>query len=194
MNEIVRERNLPGGRKLQIVCGDLPQEKVDAIVNAANAHLQHGGGVAGTISRAGGPQIQAESDTWVRRFGPVAHARPAHTHAGNLPCRYVIHAVGPVWGSGDEDSKLEAAVQGSLQVAEQLGLTSIAMPAISTGIFGFPVQRAARVMMQAVKSHFEENPSSSLELVRLVLIDSQAQSAFLEALESIFDSNAEGNE
>ena len=160
MNEIVREGNLPGGRTLQIVRGDLTEEQVDAIVNAANAQLQHGGGVAGAISRRGGPQIQEESNTWVRRFGPVPHARPAHTHAGKLPCRYVIHAVGPVWGSGDEDAKLAAAVQGSLQVAGQLGLISIAMPAISTGIFGFPVERAARVMLQAVRrilrrSHFQ---------------------------------------
>src|SRR4030042_1714256 len=79
--------------------------------------------------------------------------------------------------------------QGSLQVAGQLGLCSIAMPAISTGIFGFPVERAARVMLQAVKAHFEEDPTSSLETVRLVLIDSQAQSTFLEALENIIDSN-----
>jgi len=193
MNEIVREGNLPGERRLQIVRGDLTEEQVDAIVNAANAQLQHGGGVAGAISRRGGPQIQDESNTWVRRFGPVLHARPAHTHAGKLPCRYVIHAVGPVWGSGDEDAKLAAAVQGSLQVAGQLGLISIAMPAISTGIFGFPVERAARVMLQAVRSHFEENPSSSLEIVRLVLIESQAQSAFLEALKNMIDVNAEGN-
>ena len=155
---------MPGGPRLQIVRGDLTEEQVDAIVNAANAHLQHGGGVAGAISRRGGPQIQDESNTWVRRFGPVPHARPAHTHAGNLPCRYVIHAVGPVWGSGDEDAKLAAAVQGSLQVAGQLGLISIAMPAISTGIFGFPMKRAARVMLQAVRSHFEEDPTSSLEI------------------------------
>lgn len=193
MNEIVREANLPGGRILQIVRGDLTEEKVDTIVNAANAYLQHGGGVAGAISRRGGPQIQEESNTWVRRFGPVPHARPAHTHAGNLPCRYVIHAVGPVGGSGDEDMKLAAAVQGLLQVAGQLGLVSLAMPAISTGIFGFPVERAARVMLQAIKAHFEEDPTSSIELVRLVLIDSQAQSAFLEALENIVDSSAEGN-
>jgi len=193
MNEIVREGNLPGERRLQIVRGDLTEEQVDAIVNAANAQLQHGGGVAGAISRRGGPQIQDESNTWVRRFGPVLHARPAHTHAGKLPCRYVIHAVGPVWGSGDEDAKLAAAVQGSLQVAGQLGLISIAMPAISTGIFGFPVERAARVMLEAVRSHFEEDPTSSLETVRLVLIDSHAQSAFLEALENIIDANAEGD-
>lgn len=186
------ERRLPGGRKLQIVRGDLTQEHVDAIVNAANAHLQHGGGVAGAIARLGGPQIQAESEAWVQRFGPVAHARPAHTHAGRLPCRYVIHAVGPVWDSGNEDVKLAEAVQGSLQVAEQLGLVSIAMPAISTGIFGFPAERAAQVMLQAVRNHFEENEDSSLEILRLVFIDAQIQSAFLEALDSVFGKDAQG--
>lgn len=186
MNEITQERALAGARRLQIVRGDLTKENMDAIVNAANAHLQHGGGVAGAIARAGGPQIQSESDAWVQRFGPVPHGRPAHTHAGRLPCRYVIHAVGPVWGSGDEDAKLAAAVQGSLQVAEQLGLASIAMPAISTGIFGFPVGRAARVMLQAIRAHFLENPASILECVRLVLIDSPTMSTFLNALEDVF--------
>lgn len=192
MNEIVYERLMPGGRKLQIVRGDLTQESVDAIVNAANTHLQHGGGVAGAIARAGGPQIQAESDAWVQRFGPVSHARPAHTHAGRLPCRYVIHAVGPVWGSGKEDIKLAEAVQGSLQVAEQLGLVSIAMPAISTGIYGFPVERAAQVMLQAVRNHFEEAVDSSLETLRLVFIDTLTQSAFLDALGAVFGQGAEG--
>lgn len=184
MNESIGEKTLPGGRKLQVVRGDLTKESVDAIVNAANAQLQHGGGVAGAIARLGGPAIQAESDAWVRRFGPVPHARPAHTHAGKLPCRYVIHAVGPVWGSGNEDAKLAEAVRGSLQVAEQLGLVSIAMPAISTGIFGFPVERAAGVILQALQAHFKENPDSSLETIRLVDIDAAVTLAFLQEMNS----------
>lgn len=123
---------------LQLVEGDITTAKVDAIVNAANAHLQHGGGVAGIISRKGGPVIQRESDLWVREHGSVRHAEPAVTSGGSLPCRYVLHAVGPVWGEGDEDRKLAEAVTGSLRAADQLELTSIAFPAISTGIFGFP--------------------------------------------------------
>ena len=87
----------PSGQRLEIVQGDITGETVDAIVNAANSHLQHGAGVAGAILRRGGYQIQQESLEWVRQHGPVTHAEPAYTSAGKLPCRYVIHAVGPVW-------------------------------------------------------------------------------------------------
>ena len=105
--------------------GDITQEQVDAIVNAANSHLQHGGGVAGVIAHKGGQVIQQESHAWVRAHGPVSHAKPAYTSAGRLPCRYIIHAVGPVWGAGDEDHKLSAAVRGSLERADELNLRSI---------------------------------------------------------------------
>jgi O-acetyl-ADP-ribose deacetylase (regulator of RNase III) len=158
----MKEISLAGERELQIVQGDLTQEKVDAIVNAANSMLQHGGGVAGAIVRAGGRQIQAESDAWVRQHEPVSHSQPAYTSAGNLPCRYVIHAVGPVWGEGDEDHKLAQAVGGSLRVADRLGLDSIAFPAISTGIFGFPTQRAAGVILSVIREYFTQNPASRL--------------------------------
>src|SRR5688572_10003455 len=109
MNIVLKEFLFPSGQRLQIVQGDLTQENVDAIVNAANARLQHGGGVAAAISRRGGPQILAESDAWVRQHGPVTHTAPAHTGAGSLPCCIIIHAVGPVWGEGNEDHKLSAA-------------------------------------------------------------------------------------
>ena len=87
-------------------------------------YLQHGAGVAGAILRRGGPAIQRESDAWVQRHGPVSHAAPAWTSGGNLACRIVIHAVGPVWGDGDEDAKLAEAVTGSLRLADELGLAS----------------------------------------------------------------------
>jgi O-acetyl-ADP-ribose deacetylase (regulator of RNase III) len=109
MNQVLRARTLGDGCIFQIVQGDITKEEVDAIVNAANAHLQHGGGVAGVISRVGGPEIQQESDEWVRLHGPVNHSEPGYTGGGKLPCRYVIHALGPVWGSGDEDEKLKEA-------------------------------------------------------------------------------------
>jgi len=179
MNILLREKTLPGGQTLQIIQGDIITEKVDAIVNAANEQLDHGGGVAWAISRAGGPQIQAESDAWVREHGPVSHAEPAYTGAGNLPCRYVIHAVGPVWGDGDEDAKLTAAVRGSLWRADQLKLASIALPAISTGIFGFPKERAARIIFAAIEAYFAENPNSIVQLVRVTLYDQPTINAFL---------------
>lgn len=178
MNQVLKEAVLPAGVALQLVQGDLTEEHVDAIVNAANAHLQHGGGVAGAISRRGGAQIQAESDAWVRTHGPVYHAQPAYTGAGKLPCRYVIHAVGPVWGEGQEDKKLQGAVSGTLELADQLSLASVAFPAISTGIFGFPKERAARIMLETIQSYFSRQSGSQLKQVRIVLIDSVTLAAF----------------
>ncbi len=177
MNKVLLDRRLPGGQTIQIVHGDLTAEATDAIVNAANAHLQHGAGVAGAIVRAGGPVVQEESDAWVRAHGPVSHEHPAWTSGGRLEARYVIHAVGPVWGDGDEDTKLGSAVRGSLEVADRLRLGSIALPAISTGIFGFPKDRAARVMLSAIEEYFASTPSG-LKVVRIVLFDDATVRAF----------------
>ena len=187
MNTILTETAFPSGQKFQLVQGDITTETTDAIVNAANEYLQHGGGVAGVISRRGGDVIQQESDAWVRTHGLVSHAEPAWTSGGTLPCRYVIHAVGPEWGEGDEaspqtssraDAKLAAAVTGSLRVADELGLESIAFPAISTGIFGFPKVRAAGIMLKSIREYFEKE-TSTLKTIRLVLFDKSTIDAFL---------------
>ena len=180
MNTVLQERSLSTGQTLQIVQGDISTEEVDAIVNAANEHLQHGGGVAWAISKRGGSTIQRESDEWIRTKGTVSHAHPAWTSGGLLPARYVIHAVGPVWGEGDEDAKLLAAVTGSLRVADELELHSIAFPAISTGIFGFPKEHAAKIILGAIETYFEENTPSGIEVVRLVLFDQSTADAFLQ--------------
>lgn len=187
MSRILQEFSFPSGQLLQLVQGDLTQESVGAIVNAANAHLQHGGGVAGAIVRRGGPQIQVESNAWVRQHGPVPHDKPAYTLAGNLPCRYVIHAVGPIWGDGDEDNKLAAAVHGSLTLANQLSLASIAFPAISTGIFGFPKERAARIIITNIQKYFINHPTSSLHQVRITVIDQPTIEVFLKTWNSLFN-------
>ena len=179
MNEVIREHTFSVGQKLQLVQGDITEETVDAIVNAANAHLAHGAGVAGAVVRRGGPQIQDESDQWVHERGLVTHAEPAYTHAGDLPCHYVIHAVGPRWGEGEEANKLNAAVRGSLVRAEQLKLSSIAFPTISTGIFGFPVALAAQVMLSTIAEYLAASPDSSLKLIRIVLYDRETLQAFL---------------
>jgi O-acetyl-ADP-ribose deacetylase len=181
VNATLAEHRFATGQTLQLVQGDITAETTDAIVNAANAHLRHGGGVAGVISRRGGPAIQSESDAWVREHGPVSHAEPAYTSGGELACRYVIHAVGPVWGGGDEDNKLAQAVTGSLQVADQLNLSSLSLPAISTGIFGFPKERAADVIFGAIKWYFEQNPASGLKCVRLVLYDQGSVDLFMKS-------------
>lgn len=179
MNELLCEYKFASGSQLQLVRGDITEEKVDAIVNAANAYLQHGGGVAGAIVRKGGPQIQAESNRWVQVHGPVSHSTPAYTGSGNLPCRYVVHAVGPVWGEGGEDHKLDQAVAGALRLAEALGLSSLAFPAISTGIFGFPKHRAAQVMLRAIGKYYRESPQSGVKLVRLILFDEDTITTYL---------------
>ncbi|MBI4762199.1 MAG: macro domain-containing protein [Chloroflexota bacterium] len=183
MNTVLVERVLQSGQIVQIVRGDITAERVDAIVNAANQYLQHGGGVAWAISEKGGATIQKESDAWIREHGPVPHSHPAWTSGGRLPAKYVIHAVGPVWGDGDEDRKLAEAVSGSLRVADELHCTSIALPAISTGIFGFPKERAARVILAAIETYFEGNPSA-LKTVRLVLFDRETADVFLRAVQA----------
>lgn len=183
MNEILKEQEFPHGQVLQLVQGDITEEEVEAIVNAANARLQHGGGVAAAISRKGGPEIQKESNAWVRLHGPVRHSEPAYTTGGELPCKYVIHAVGPVWGEGHESSKLISAVKGCLQLAEELKLSSIAFPAISTGIFGFPKKRAARLIFQTVSETLNKKPENGLKLVRVVLFDNATSQAFLQVWE-----------
>jgi O-acetyl-ADP-ribose deacetylase len=179
MNTILREKTLPNGTKVQIAQGDITTELLDAIVNAANSELQHGGGVAWAISRRGGPKIQQESDTWVRKYGAVSHEKPAYTSGGEMACKYVIHAVGPVWGEGNEDSKLAAAIRGSLRLADELKLASLAFPAISTGIFGFPKDRAAKIIFAEIEQYFAKNKLSSLKLVRLTLFDQPTVDAFL---------------
>jgi O-acetyl-ADP-ribose deacetylase len=181
MNNVLQERILPTGQTIQIVQGDITTEGVDAIVNAANEGLQHGGGVAWAISKKGGAVIQKESDAWIREHGPVSHSAPAWTSGGQLPAKYVIHAVGPVWGEGndDDDKKLSDAVTGSLRVADELECESIAMPAISTGIFGFPKDRAAGIIFSGLETFFSDNPGSTLKTVKIVLFDQSSVDVFI---------------
>lgn len=156
---------------VQIEKGDITRQQVDAVVNAANSRLLHGGGVAAAISARGGPAIQEESLDWVKLHGPVTSDRPAITGPGSLPCRYVIHAVGPVWGEGYEVQKLTTAVRACLITANDLKCTSIAFPAISTGIFGFPSDLASRCFHEAILDFSSRNLLFFLHLVKLVLFD-----------------------
>jgi O-acetyl-ADP-ribose deacetylase (regulator of RNase III) len=181
MNTILSEHVFPTGQTIQMVQGDLTIEEVDAIVNAANEYLQHGGGVARIISQQGGPAIQKESDAWVQGHGRVSHTNPAWTSGGRLPAKYVIHAVGPMWGDGDEDKKLESAVAGSLRMADELKCSTIAMPAVSTGIFGFPKDRAAEIIFSTIENYFAENSSSKLKTAKLVLYDQPTVDVFLKS-------------
>jgi O-acetyl-ADP-ribose deacetylase (regulator of RNase III) len=175
------EHTMASGLRLLLVQGDLTEQHVDGIVNAANEALQHGGGVAAAIRRKGGPAIQAESDAWVAENGRASHDRPALTSAGDMPCRVVIHAVGPRWGTGDEHAKLHRAVSASLELADRQALTSLALPAISTGIFGFPNGEAADVIFSAIDDFDQAWPGSSIREIRLTLFDHATLTPFLDA-------------
>jgi O-acetyl-ADP-ribose deacetylase (regulator of RNase III) len=181
MSRAVAEHHFPDGAVLALIHGDLTESRLSAIVNAANPRLQHGGGLAAAIARRGGPRIQEESDAWVRRNGPAAPGRPAITGAGDLPCRAVIHAVGPVWGEGDEDHKLDLAVRSSLELAAARGFVGLGLPAISTGIYGFPVERAAPIILGAIADFFRLAPKTSLQRVEVMLFDQPTLEVFERA-------------
>jgi O-acetyl-ADP-ribose deacetylase (regulator of RNase III) len=180
----------PAGPVLSLVVGDISLQRVDAIVNPANAYLRHGGGVAAALVRSGGPTIQSESNHWVQEHGPITHRDPAVTAAGNLHCHMIIHVLGPVWGEGQEDAKLADAVSAALLAADRHDARSLAMPAISTGIFGFPLDRAAPIHLDTLQRYFEDHSTSRLADVRLVLLDSAAWTVFADALQHRWPTSA----
>jgi O-acetyl-ADP-ribose deacetylase (regulator of RNase III) len=161
---------------LELIGGDITAMDTEAIVNAANAQLQLGAGVAGAIRTKGGPSIQAECD----RIGGTYVGGAVVTGAGDLKAAYVIHAVGPRMGEGDEDGKLVSAVKESLQRCEENAIKSVAFPAISTGIFGFPLDRAARLMLQTAIEHLRGE--TILERVVFCLFGDEALAEFQQAL------------
>ncbi len=173
---------------IEIVTGDITKEVTDAIVNAANSSLAHGGGVAGAIVKAGGKEIQKESDEYVRKHGPVPTGEAAVTGAGRLKAKYVIHAVGPVWRGGkyNEEKLLESAVYNALLKAHELKLKSISLPAISMGIFGYPKEEGTRTILNAIKKFIEEHPDTAIKTVRIVNIDDDMTEEFIKACRDVF--------
>ncbi len=172
----------PDGRSVTIVEGDITAEDVDAIVNAANEQLAHGGGVAGAIAARGGETVREESRRWVQENGRVPTGGAAITSGGNLRARYVIHAVGPVWngGSSDEERLLESAVTNALALADNNGIRSISLPAISTGIFGYPRRLAVPAILGAIVRYLDEHPDSSLNSVRICDMSGETIALFVE--------------
>ncbi len=174
--EILKEVEFHGV-VLRIVRGDLTESDADAIVNAANSYLRHGGGVAGAIVRKGGIVIQEESD----RIGFVPVGSAALTTGGRLKARHVIHAVGPMWGEGDEENKLRRAVRSVLRLAAREGFSSISMPAISAGIFGFPKERCARIIVGETANFLNEG-ATSLKSISFYLMDAGVIDFFIDGL------------
>jgi glutamate racemase len=166
------------GAVVRVIVGDLTAQDVDAIVNAGNTALQHGGGVAGAIVRAGGAVIQEESNDWVRRHGRLGPGEAAVTTAGAMPAGYVVHVAGPIYQSGrDNAGLLREAVRGALEAAAAIGALSIAFPAISAGIFGYPVAEATAVLTDEVVDWLAER-SGAMKEVRLVGFDAAAAEHF----------------
>ncbi len=161
---------------LELQAGDITELDTDAIVNAANAQLVLGTGVAGAIRKKGGPGIQQECT----KIGGTFIGGAVITGAGQLKAKHVIHAVGPRMGEGNEDEKLKNATLNALKVAEENTLKSVAFPALSTGIFGFPIDRCARIMLQAAAAHLEG--TTSLERIVFCLFDSAGFTVFAQEL------------
>lgn len=163
---------------MELIQGDITELATDAIVNAANAQLVLGGGVAGAIRSKGGPEIQAHCN----KIGPISVGQAAITTGGNLKAKHVIHAVGPRMGEGDEDEKLKNATLGSLRLADENNLASIAFCAISTGIFGYPIDRCAKIMLKTTIDYL--NGQTNLEKVVFCLYDKPAYDVFVKQLEA----------
>jgi O-acetyl-ADP-ribose deacetylase len=161
---------------LQLEQGDITECAADAIVNAANSELILGAGVAGAIRIKGGPSIQEECNRI--GFCPVGNA--SITSAGNLPARFIIHAVGPKWGEGQEVKKLRNATLNSLKCAEDRSLKSIAFPAISTGIYGFPLKLAAETLLGAAKQYLSRE--TGIKTVIFILFDIDSFNIFKDQL------------
>ena len=168
-------------RVLILATGDITRQDADAIVNAANSSLMGGGGVDGAIHRAGGPAILAECREYRRTNPPLSPGHAVATSGGNLVSRYVIHTVGPVWKGGNhgEPEALASCYRESLRIAEDLKLSTIAFPSISTGAFGYPVQQAAPIAVQAVVSGVAAG--KHIREVRFILFDQRTFDAYQAA-------------
>lgn len=167
---------------ISLVRGDITREETDAIVNAANSSLMGGGGVDGAIHRAGGPSIKEECRQIVALEGRLPPGKAVITGGGNLKARFVIHTVGPIWrgGTGNEEAVLASAYRSSLELAEQYEIGSIAFPSVSTGAYGFPVDRAAAIAIATVKEFCQDHHHPNR--IRFVLFDEFTLLSYKEAL------------
>jgi O-acetyl-ADP-ribose deacetylase len=167
--------------------GNLTAQQVDAVVNAANERLVHGGGVAAALARAGGPEVQRESAAWVAEHGLVGPGTPAVTTAGAMAARWIIHVVGPRWREGqDNEALLRQAVRTALSTGRDLGATSIAFPAISAGIFGYPRNEATAVITDEISRWLAGNRGSLAE-IRLVGYDAATAEDFARGCTTMGD-------
>jgi O-acetyl-ADP-ribose deacetylase (regulator of RNase III) len=169
---------ITNGKKIKLVEGNLALLDVEAVVNAANKNLILGGGVAGAIRKFGGPSIQEECN----KIGPIAVGEAALTGGGHLKAKYVIHAVGPVYGEGNEDEKLAKATLNTLKMAKEKKIKNIAFPAISTGIFMFPLQRCSEIMIKMAMDFLKDKENENPEEIIFCLYGQEAFHVFQNTL------------
>ena len=166
--QLIDEIRISNDKIIRLIKGDITDQNVDVIVNPANSYLKHGGGVAGAIVRKGGKIIQIESD----KIGFVTVGSSVITKSGKLPCEAIIHTVGPKMGEGNEDLKLSKSLHSSLSLASDNSYKSISIPAISSGIFGFPKDRCANILLdESIK--FLQNNTTTLETIEFCIIDDE---------------------
>lgn len=170
---------------VRVVRGDITALEVDVVVNAANERLAHGGGVAAAIARAGGGEVQRESDAWVRDHGPLGPGQAAVTTAGRMPARIVVHVVGPRYQEGQDNAGLlTQAVHAALDAADGAGASSVALPAISAGIFGYPPEQATQVIADACARWLEQG-GRGVDDVALVAFDERTGDLFADAVQAL---------
>jgi O-acetyl-ADP-ribose deacetylase len=166
--QLIDEIRISNDKIIRLIKGDITDQNVDVIVNPANSYLKHGGGVAGAIVRKGGKIIQRESD----KIGFVPVGSSVITTSGELPCQAIIHTVGPKIGEGNEDFKLSKSIHSSLFLASENSYKSISIPAISSGIYGFPKDRCANILLdESIK--FLQNNNTTLETIEFCIIDDE---------------------
>ncbi|WP_368488227.1 macro domain-containing protein [Clostridium sp. BJN0013] len=168
-----------GNKKILIKKGDITKEDSDAIVNPANSALQHGGGAALAIARAGGSKVQSDSNELIKKIGSLPVGKAVITHGHNLNCKFVIHTVGPIMGEGNEDEKLKKAIKSVLNLAESYNLNSISIPAISSGIFGFPKERCAKILLET-SVEFLKREDINLKTIVMCNHDQKTTDLFLK--------------
>ncbi len=180
IEDTVIERILKNDKTIRLVKGDITERKVDVIVNAANSYLNHGGGVAAAIVKKGGKIIQEESNN----IDFVSVGSSVITSAGKLPCRAIIHTVGPMRGEGNEDEKLVKAINGILELATHKSFQSVSIPAISSGIFGFPKNKCAKILVKESVEFFQKHGhNSSIEIVEFCMINDDTLNVFQREME-----------
>jgi len=175
-----------GSSKLNLIQGDITRQTTDAIVNAANSSLMGGGGVDGAVHRAGGPSIMQECREIIAKIGRLQSGKAVITRGGNLKARYVIHTVGPIWSGGDnnEAELLASAYRESLKLAIAYKLNSISFPSISTGVYRYPVDEAARIALSTTIAFLKEHPVP-LQQVLFTLYDSRTFQIYSEMLREL---------